>query len=52
MEKVDGFIILAPTTDDLRISCLEHVKVPYVVHGRWSKSGLSKHFSWVDVDNE
>ena len=52
MEKVDGFIISAPTTDDLRISCLEHLKVPYVVCLRSSASGLSKHFSWVDVDNE
>ena len=26
--------------------------VPYVVHGRLSKSELSQHFSWIDVDNK
>ena len=50
--KVDGFIISAPTTDDPRIACLQKLKVPYVVHGRSSKSELLQHFSWVDVDNE
>ena len=42
----------APTTNDQRIAYLEQLKVPYIVHGRPSKSELSQHFSWVDVDNE
>ncbi|MFK7997047.1 MAG: LacI family DNA-binding transcriptional regulator [Granulosicoccus sp.] len=46
---VDGVIVHSPTTSDSRISLLQEIGLPFVVHGRASKCGEA--YSWVDVNN-
>ena len=46
---VDGVVLQAPTISDERIKMLEKLGIPFVVHGRSSKSDAS--YSWVDVNN-
>lgn len=47
-KSVDGFILELPQPDDARISLLLETDVPFVVHGRESRSA---RYSWVDIDN-
>ena len=46
---VDGVVLQAPKISDERIMMLEKLGIPFVVHGRSSKSDAS--YSWVDVNN-
>jgi LacI family transcriptional regulator len=46
---VDGVVLQAPKISDERIKMLENLGIPFVVHGRSSKSDAS--YSWVDVNN-
>jgi LacI family transcriptional regulator len=46
---VDGVVLQAPKISDERIKILEKLGIPFVVHGRSSKSDAS--YSWVDVNN-
>jgi LacI family transcriptional regulator len=46
--SVDGFIVDLPQPRDPRITFLLDAEVPFVVHGRESRSG---QYSWVDIDN-
>ena len=46
---VDGVVLQAPKISDERIKMLEKLGIPFVVHGRSSKSDAS--YSWVDVNN-
>ena len=46
---VDGVVLQAPKISDERIKMLDKLGIPFVVHGRSSKSDAS--YSWVDVNN-
>lgn len=46
--SLDGFVLTNPQPDDLRISHLQEVGVPFVVHGR---SVLQPDYPFADVDN-
>ncbi len=48
--NVDGIIVHAPRLNDSRISLLNAIGIPYVVHGRASDCRLP--YSWVDVNNK
>lgn len=47
--NVDGIIVHAPRLGDKRISLLNEIGIPYVVHGR--ASDTDEPYSWVDVNN-
>ncbi|WP_138423203.1 LacI family DNA-binding transcriptional regulator [Maritimibacter alexandrii] len=47
--SVDGIIVHAPRSGDQRIKLLKAVGIPFVVHGRASKS--DEAYSWVDMNN-
>ncbi|MCF4097737.1 LacI family DNA-binding transcriptional regulator [Maritalea mediterranea] len=47
-QSVDGFILELPQPDDVRIDYLLKTDLPFVVHGRESRSD---QYSWVDIDN-
>lgn len=46
---VDGLIVHAPRTGDPRISLLNDIGLPFVVHGRTSTG--EGDYNWVDVNN-
>lgn len=46
---VDGVILQGPSIEDPRISQLNAINLPFIVHGR--SSGISESYSWVDVNN-
>lgn len=46
---VDGVIVQGPKVDDVRISILNEIGLPFVVHGR--SSGATEDYSWIDVNN-
>ncbi len=46
---VDGVVLQAPKISDERIDILEKLGIPFVVHGRSSRSNAN--YSWVDVNN-
>lgn len=46
---VDGVVIHAPRRNEPRISILQGLKMPFVVHGR--ASGITKPYAWLDVNN-
>lgn len=46
---VDGVIVQGPKIDDVRISILNEIGLPFVVHGR--SSGTDENYSWIDVNN-
>lgn len=48
--SVDGVLLQAPLTGDVRIPLLQEVGLPFVVHGRASING-DRDYSWVDVNN-
>ena len=47
--SVDGVFLQSPTISDTRIGLMHEVGIPFVVHGR--ASGVSRPYSWVDVNN-
>jgi LacI family transcriptional regulator len=47
--NVDGVLIHAPRVNDHRITMLESLGLPYVLHGRIT--GIETSYSWVDVNN-
>jgi len=47
--NVDGVLIHAPRVNDHRITMLQSLGLPYVLHGRIS--GIESSYSWVDVNN-
>ena len=47
--SVDGVIVHGPRLDDSRISLLNEIGIPFVVHGRASDS--REQYPWVDVNN-
>ena len=49
-DAVDGVIIHTPKEDDERLRRLNELNLPFVVHGRSTKS--SELYNWVDVNNE
>ena len=51
--KVDGFVLSEPVADDPRISLLQGLKIPFIVHGRsGSPAHMPTDYSWLDVDNQ
>jgi LacI family transcriptional regulator len=46
--SVDGFIVDLPRERDSRVSYLQQMGRPFVVHGR---TGRTQGYGWVDVDN-
>lgn len=46
---VDGVIMHAVRTDDMRIQTLRDLGLPFVSHGR--ATGVTTEYSWVDVNN-
>lgn len=46
---VDGVVIQGPLTTDTRITLLNAMGLPFVVHGR--SSSIDEPYSWVDVNN-
>lgn len=46
---VDGIVVQGPTENDERISILNEIGLPFIVHGRSTK--MSEDYSWVDVNN-
>ncbi len=49
-DAVDGVIIHTPKEDDPRLKRLNELNLPFVVHGRSTKS--KEVYNWVDVNNE
>lgn len=47
--NVDGVIVHGPRLNDPRISLLQEIGLPFVVHGR--ATGTALPYSWVDVNN-
>ncbi len=47
--NVDGVLVHAPRIGDHRLSMIEALGLPYVVHGR--AGGVDRTYSWVDVNN-
>jgi len=47
--RVDGVIVQTPRPDDARITTLQELGLPFVVHGR--TPGCADGYSWVDMDN-
>lgn len=47
--SVDGIIVHGPVINDVRISLLNRIGLPYVVHGRSTDVNLP--YSWIDVNN-
>lgn len=51
-QKVDGFIISEPVPNDARISLLQNLSVPFVVHGRLQEEDAKAgDYVWLDVNN-
>ncbi|MBR2657820.1 substrate-binding domain-containing protein [Yoonia sp.] len=46
---VDGVVVHGPRLDDSRITLLNDIGLPFVVHGR--SSGASSPYAWLDVNN-
>lgn len=49
--SADGVIVHGPRQDDPRITLLQNIGMPFVVHGR-SGCAMEDTYTWVDVDNE
>lgn len=50
--KVDGFILSEPVPNDSRITLLQELNVPFIVHGRAHDSGEAQTpYPWLDVNN-
>ncbi len=46
---VDGVVVHGPRRNDPRLSLLEELGLPFVVHGR--ATGYGRPYSWLDVNN-
>lgn len=46
---VDGVVIQGPAVQDERITLLNDIGLPYIVHGR--ASGIQAPYAWLDVNN-
>ncbi len=46
---VDGILVQAPRFKDFRISILQQLGIPFLVHGRVSTA--DEEYSWLDIDN-
>lgn len=52
-QKVDGFVISEPTPNDERISLLQSLDIPFIVHGRsHAHQQDTSHYHWLDVNNK
>lgn len=49
LRSVDGVIVHGPRVSDPRIPMLQHLGLPFVVHGR--AGGDTAGYSWMDVNN-
>lgn len=47
---IDGLVIQVPRVNDSRISILNKLGLPFIVHGR--ASDVTEPYSWVDVNNK
>lgn len=47
--SVDGVIVHSPTRSDNRVSLLQEIGLPFVVHGRINE--CDEPYSWVDMNN-
>lgn len=47
--SVDGIIVHAPRVNDPRISLLQDLRLPFVIHGRDSSNETA--YSWIDMNN-
>ncbi len=47
--SVDGIIVHAPRVNDSRITLLQELGLPFVIHGRDSSN--SSEYSWIDMNN-
>lgn len=47
--SVDGVIVHSPNKDDDRISLLQEIGLPFVIHGR--VTDCKADYSWIDVNN-
>ena len=47
-QLADGFVVNGPTRHDPRVSLLQSLKIPFLVHGR---TEAEKPYPWVDIDN-
>jgi LacI family transcriptional regulator len=47
---VDGMIVHGPRLNDSRITLLNDISLPFLVHGR--SSGCTAPYSWLDVNNK
>lgn len=47
--SVDGVILHAPQVNDYRITLLQKLRLPFVVHGRDSSN--TSDYSWIDMNN-
>lgn len=47
--SVDGIIVHAPRLNDARITLLQELKLPFVVHGRDHRN--TSDYSWIDMNN-
>lgn len=47
--SVDGVIVHAPRVNDSRITLLQELRIPFVIHGRDSMNQSA--YSWIDMNN-
>ena len=47
--SVDGVIVHAPRVNDSRITLLQQLQLPFVIHGR--VDGNNSDYSWIDMNN-
>lgn len=47
--SVDGVVVHGPKMNDERLTLLDEIGLPYIVHGR--ASGISSPYTWLDVNN-
>ena len=48
--SMDGVIVHSPINQDPRVSLLQEIGLPFVLHGRISDE--DKNYSWIDVNNK
>ena len=52
-QKVDGFVLSEPVSNDPRITLLQKLNVPFVLHGRsFDKNNVHGNYNWLDVNNQ
>ncbi len=48
-QSVDGIIVHGPRIDDPRISLLQELRLPFVIHGR--DTANTSEYAWIDINN-